>query len=100
MQPDIVEPFTNASMELAQPPPDVSDCLKKNPIKFCELESRYAPEEDRTIEEVCERRMEMQMFLLALKTKQHLIGQYSNWHTLAQYIYGYDHPSTLTMAHL
>ncbi|KZV76675.1 hypothetical protein PENSPDRAFT_569324 [Peniophora sp. CONT] len=87
--PEMVEPFRNASRTYATPPKKLDECFDKYPLKASEFAVAYP-----TPDEV--RMRAMQNVIVTPLKDVYAPGLYSNMHANSAYVNGYDHPLTIS----
>jgi len=90
---DLVQPFTNAPDELAQPPADFDSNFVKQVTSVREVLDACGGDEAMLVTNV-------QHFLLGSLLDEHLTGIYSTLHDNSVYTRGCGHPETMRLAHM
>lgn len=94
-EPSIVTAFKNADDKFADPPPGLDNAFQKNTTTVEDFLKRHRESENDPA-----MIMERQKYLLASVKDVSLVGQYSNWHDVAVYKFGYEDDEAWRLAYM
>ncbi|KAF8517651.1 RNA dependent RNA polymerase-domain-containing protein [Gautieria morchelliformis] len=95
-EPSIVKAFRNPDDKFADPPLGIDDAFERDTMTVDEFLEKHKAQHDMPVT-VAE---SLQDYLLASLKDVSLVGQYSNWHDIAVYKYGYEHDEAWRLAYM
>ncbi|KAF8581588.1 hypothetical protein K439DRAFT_1353522 [Ramaria rubella] len=94
-EPTIVTAFRRPDDKFADPPPNLDNAFEKDTLTVEEFLKNHEEKH-----EALAMSDSLQDYLLAALKDVSLVGQYSNWHDVAVYKYGYEHEEAWRLAYM
>ncbi|KAH9482728.1 putative RNA-dependent RNA polymerase SHL2 [Psilocybe cubensis] len=93
-QPELVEPFKNASLRYSEPPKNINKYFVAENMEVTTFQEQTSGLDD------TEKIRRFQEYLLGSVRNMSVVGKYSTFHDISTYTQGYSHPDTIRLAYM